>query len=67
MQVQTFLGKVTIEGLHQLDQHINTWIKRHNVTPVHVLQSFGSEKHHDGRSSEPIIVTSIWYDESAEG
>ncbi len=66
VKVQTFIGKVSIEGLHQMDQHINEWFRRTKVTPIHVSQSFGADRHHDGRSQEPIIVTSIWYEGGEE-
>ncbi len=66
MKVQSFMGKVTNEGLHQMDQHVNTWLKRHQVKPVHVKQSFGSERFHDGRNQESIIVITLWYEEDPE-
>ena len=52
MKVQTFMGKATIEGLHQMDQHINEWMKRTDVVPAQIQQSFGTEQHHDGRKSD---------------
>ena len=66
MKVQSFLGKVTIEGLHQMDHHINEWLKRRRVTPLHIKQSFGSEKFHDGRNQEPIVVITVWYEGEEE-
>ncbi len=66
VKVQTFLGKATIDGLHQMDTHINEWMKRHSVKPLHIQQSFGSDRHHDGRNQEPIIVISIWYEAAEE-
>ncbi len=62
MKVQTFLGKVSIDGLHQMDDHINGWLKRNNITPVQVKQSFGNDRHHDGRNAEPIVIITIWYE-----
>jgi len=64
MLVQTFMGKVSIEGLHQMDSHINEWVKRNKVTPVFIQQSFGADIHHDGRNQEPIVVMSVWYNEN---
>ena len=64
MKVQTFMGKVSIEGLHQMDTHINEWLKRNGVTPLHIQQCFGTNIHHDGRAAEPIVVTSLWYEVS---
>jgi hypothetical protein len=66
MKIQTFIGKVSIEGLHQMDDHINDWLRRNNVTPIHIQQSFGADIHHDGRRQEPIIIISIWYEPSEE-
>lgn len=66
MKVQSFMGKVTMEGLHQMDQHINTWLKRNHVKPLHIKQSFGSERFHDGRNQESIVVITIWFEEGEE-
>ena len=66
MKVQSFLGKATIEALHQMDEHINAWLKRNNVTPLHIKQSFGSEKFHDGRSQDPIVIITVWYEGGEE-
>ncbi len=66
MRVQSFLGKVSIDGLNQLDTHINEWLKRRKVTPTHVTQSFGQDKPHDGRNAEPIIVVTVWYEAEEE-
>ncbi len=66
MKVQSFMGKATIEGLHQMDQLINTWMVKHQVTPVFVKQSFGLEKFHDGRSQESIVVITLWYEGGKE-
>lgn len=65
VRVQTFMGKVSIEGLHQMDNHINEWLRRRNAKPLYVAQCFGADRHHDGRSQEPIMVTSVWYEEEA--
>ncbi len=65
MKVQTFLGKVSIDGLHQMDSQINKWMERNQVTPIQIKQSFGSDLHHDGRRQEPIVVISVWYEPSA--
>ena len=66
MKVQTFIGKVSIDGLNQMDNHINEWMKKNNVTPVQIRQSFGSNIHHDGRKQEPIIIVSLWYEKDEE-
>ncbi len=63
MKVQSFIGKVSIGGLQQMDVQINEWLKRGKITPVHVCQSFGNDIHHDGRGNEPIVVVTVWYEE----
>ena len=64
MKVKTFMGKVSIEGLNQMDRHINEWLKRTKAEPKLVQQSFGADIHHDGRRQEPIVVTSVWFEEA---
>ena len=66
MKVRTFMGKVSIDGLHLMDTAINDWMKRRDATPIHVRQSFGSDIHRDGRAREPIIVITVWYEEKEE-
>jgi len=63
-KVQSFIGKVSIGGLQQMDVQINDWLKRSHITPKFIGQSFGSDIHHDGRGSEPIIVVTVWYEDS---
>lgn len=63
MKVQTFVGKIGIEGLSMMDDQINAWLKESNVTPAHVKQSLGMERHHGGASEEPVLVISVWYDD----
>jgi len=64
MKVQTFMGKVSIEGLHQMDAHLNEWMQRQNLTPLPIHQCFGTNNHHDSRAAETIVVTSVWYQPS---
>lgn len=61
MRVQTFIGKMSIEGLRQMDDHINTWLEDHEIEPKQITQCFGMGQHRETTSSEPIVVTSIWY------
>lgn len=61
IKVHSFIGKVNIEGLHMMDDHINEWMRRNKITPVHIKQVFGTERHH-GTNEEPIMITSIWYE-----
>ena len=62
MKVQTFLGKVGVESLKQMDDHINDWLTAHpDVQPKHITQSFGTEKFHDTLHQEPVLITSVWY------
>lgn len=62
MHVQSFIGKVSIAGLQQMDHQINDWLHRNNADIKHVKQSFGTDIHHDGRGSEPIVVITLWYE-----
>ena len=61
MKLQTFVGKVNIEGLHHMDDHINAWLQRTGVTPIHIKQSFGNERG-KGANEEPVVVITIWYE-----
>ena len=61
MRVQTFLSKVGIDTLHEMDDHINKWLEDHNVEPKLVTQSCGSEPQRDVQGEEPVLITSIWY------
>ncbi len=61
MRVQTFLGKVDVESLHQTDEHINEWLKAHQAEVKLVSQCFGYERNHEGACQDPVVVTSIWY------
>ena len=64
MKVQTFIGKVSMEGLLQMDEHINEWLGRTGAAPERITQCCGSERHHDGNRDEPVLLTSIWYEDS---
>jgi len=61
MQVQTFLGKVSMDSLRHMDEHINEWLEAHRVEPNAIQQTFGYERHGDGDKQEPVIITSVWY------
>jgi hypothetical protein len=61
MRVQTFMSRVSVDALHQMDQHINDWLATHEVEPKMVSQSFGQDKARDGGVQEPIVVVSVWY------
>jgi hypothetical protein len=66
MKIHTFVGKISIEGLQQMDDQINSWMKRLGVEPVHIKQSLGMERHHGGQTEEPVLVVSVWYQEEDE-
>ncbi len=61
MRVRTFAGKVGIEGLKQLDQHVNEWITNDKVDPKQIHQQFGYERHHNTTVEEPVLIISVWY------
>ena len=61
MRVQTFVGKVTMESLKAMDEHINQWLAQHNIEPKIVKQSFGYDRPHEAVHQEPVIVITVWY------
>ena len=61
MKVHTFVGKVGMESLRQMDDQVNSWIERHQIEPKEINQTFGYLSHHDVSSQEPVVITSIWY------
>lgn len=62
MRMHTFVGKMSLEGLTQMDNHINDFLKRTKIEPVHIKQSFGAERHH-GSNEEPVLLITVWYHE----
>lgn len=62
MKVQTFMGKIGIEALHQMDENINRWLADHEVAPTRITQCFGHERDRQGRGEEPVVITSVWYE-----
>lgn len=61
MRVQTFVGKVSMESLQQMEEHINHWLAEHSVEAKHIKQSFGYERGHQSGVQEPVIVITVWY------
>lgn len=61
MRVQTFMGKLGVEALRQMDEHINAWLEERQVTPRIVTQCFGHERPQGSHDVEPVVITSIWY------
>ena len=61
MKVQTFVSKLTVDALQQMDQNINRWMEVKEVKPIMVNQVFGYERPHEGRQEEPVLITSLWY------
>ena len=61
MRVQTFVGKVSMDGLRQMDETINRWLESHMVEPRFVNQCYGVERHHEVSCEEPVIVVTVWY------
>lgn len=62
MKVRTFMSKANLDGLGQCDVNINEWLHREEIDIVRVCQSAGFERHH-GQNDDPIVVTSVWYNE----
>ena len=63
MKVRTFIAKSNLDGLSQCDGQINSWLEREKIQVLFIHQSCGTERHH-GQSADPIVVTSVWYQES---
>ncbi|MCP4639123.1 MAG: hypothetical protein GY851_01750 [bacterium] len=61
MHVRTFVGKVSVEALRQMDDQINKWLDAEKAEARHISQTFGYELHREAANNEPVIVTSIWY------
>jgi hypothetical protein len=62
LQSQTFVSKVGIESLKQMDEHINQWIHRNAVEPKFVNQVFGyGASSHQHSDPEPVLITTVWY------
>ena len=61
MRAQSFIGKVSMEGLKLMDEHINQWVEKNDIVPKTINQVFGNERHHHHDSEEPVLVTTIWY------
>ena len=61
MRVRTFMGKVGVESLQQMDDHINAWLKKVEVEPKIVNQTYGTETHRQSNMTEPVVITQIWY------
>lgn len=59
------MSKANLDGLGQCDEQINAWLARSNIEILHIKQSSGFERHH-GQSSDPIVVTSVWYNDQDE-
>lgn len=64
LKMHSFMGKVNIEGLHQMDAIINKWLEEHDVEVKEIRQSYALNKHHDGRREEPVIIVTVWYTET---
>ena len=61
MRVQVFAGKLSVESLRQMSDHINRWLEDEQVEPKFIKQSFGYGQHHEVSSQEPFLVISVWY------
>ena len=61
MKIQTFVNKISLDALKQMDDHINDWLAKNGVVPQQVHQVFGYERHHHHTEDEPVLVTCIWY------
>jgi hypothetical protein len=58
MKVQTFIGKISNQGVQQMDEQINAWLNRNGIKTEFVSQTVGSPL---ASENEQVIITSIWY------
>ena len=58
MKVQTFIGKISNQGVQQMDEQINAWMHRNDVTVAFITQTVGSPL---ASENEQVIITSVWY------
>ncbi len=63
MRVQSFIGKASLDGIHQMDNLINEWIKRTRPKIIQISQCPCTTSRQDGRDQETIIVVTILYEE----
>ena len=66
MRVKTFVTKLSVEAVHDMDGTIGDWIERNGAVLKIVTQTVGEEKGHDGRQAESVLVTSIWYEPKSD-
>jgi hypothetical protein len=60
MRAQTFVGKVSVDSLRVMDEHMNNWLQRNNVEPKQITQTFGFENHH-AEGEQPVLITTVWF------
>jgi hypothetical protein len=65
VKVRTFVAKSNLDGIAQCDEQINDWIEREGIDVLFVKQSSGFERHH-GQNDDPVVVMSVWYNETDE-
>ena len=58
MKVQTFIGKISNQGVQQMDEQINAWMHRNDVAVAFITQTVGSPL---ASENEQVIITSVWY------
>jgi len=62
MRVKTFVSKVGVDGLRQMDETINAWLDTNKIEPRFVTQTCGNERHSQHPEIDPVLVTSVWYE-----
>ncbi|MEX2016204.1 MAG: hypothetical protein WD873_06155 [Candidatus Hydrogenedentales bacterium] len=61
MQVKSFMTKVTMDAIREMDDSINDWLEKNNIEPKFVTQAIGGDQGRENRPSERLIVISVWY------
>ena len=62
MKVHSFVSKLSVEAVRQMDDVINEWLAENHVSPRFVVQTIGSEGERQGHGRDPVLITSIWYE-----
>jgi hypothetical protein len=62
VKVHSFVCKVSIEAVQQMDEVMSAWMTENQVVPQFVVQTASAEGDRQGHGRDPVLITSIWYD-----
>ena len=61
MRVKSFMTKVTMDAIREMDDSINSWLEHNKIEPKFITQAIGEDQGRENRPSERLIVISVWY------